>query len=56
MGDSATTGVEAEIGSTAGIDVAVGIYCCIFFSFLYRGRKIGLRSTGFEPGSRTFVI
>ena len=46
--------VEVEIGSVAGVDVAAGVLL-LFFSFLYRGRKVGLRSPGFEPESRTFV-
>ena len=39
---------------TAGVDVAAGVLL-LSFSFLYRERKIELRSPGFESGSRTFV-
>ena len=39
--------VEAQIGSAVGVNVAAGVLL-LFFSFLYRGRKIGLRSPGFE--------
>lgn len=34
--------VDAEIGPAAGVDVAAEVRL-LFFSFTYRGRKIGLR-------------
>ena len=40
--------VDFEIGPAA-VNAATGVRL-LFFSFTYRGRKIGLRSPGFEPG------
>ena len=40
--------------SLGDVDVAAGILL-IFPSFLVRGSKIGLRSSRFEPGFRTFA-